>query len=94
MPELTAPPFDPELHAALDLIAEVIKPTLTPDMIPLMREMPADPTLDEQVAAVGAVHEERTIAGHDGGEIVLSIYRRPARPRRGRGSTTSTAAAW
>ena len=85
MPELTAPPFDPELHAALGLIAEVIKPTLTPDMIPLMREMPADPTLDDQVAAVGAVHEERTIAGYDGGEIVLSIYRRPGQTTTGPG---------
>lgn len=85
MTELTAPPFDPELNAALDLIAELIKPTLTPDMIPLMREMPADPTLDDQVASVGAVHEERTIAGYDGGEIVLSIYRRPDQTTTGPG---------
>lgn len=85
MPELTAPPFDAELHAALEVIAGVISPTLTPDMIPLMRQMPADPALDELVASVGAVHEERTIAGYDGGEIVLSIYRRPGQTTAGPG---------
>jgi len=85
MPELTAPPFDAELHAALEVIAGVISPTLTPDMIPQMRQMPADPTLDELVAGVGAVHEERTIAGYDGGEIVLSIYRRPGQATAGPG---------
>lgn len=72
----TAPPFDPELDAALGLVAEAFPSTLTPEMIPLLRQMPADPTLDEQVTAVGAVHEERTIPGHNGGEIVVSIYRR------------------
>ncbi|MBW9095443.1 alpha/beta hydrolase [Microbacterium jejuense] len=85
MPELTAPPFDAELNAALELVADIISPTLTPDMIPLMRQMPADPTLDDLVAAVGAVHEERTIAGYDGGEIVLSIYRRPGQATTGPG---------
>lgn len=85
MPELTAPPFDAELHAALEVIAGVISPTLTPDMIPQMRQMPADPTLDELVAGVGAAHEERTIAGYDGGEIVLSIYRRPGQATAGPG---------
>ncbi len=85
MPELTAPPFDPELSAALVVVADVIKPTLTPDMIPLMRQMPVDPSLDDLVAEVGAVHEERTIAGHDGGEIVLSIYRRPDQTTTGPG---------
>ncbi|WP_317451750.1 alpha/beta hydrolase [Microbacterium sp. NIBRBAC000506063] len=72
-----SPPFDPELNAALDLIAEMIPPTVTPEMIPALRQMPEDPTFAEQVAAVGAVHEERTIAGFDGGEIVASIFRRP-----------------
>lgn len=85
MPELTAPPFDPELSAALVVVADVIKPTLTPDMIPLMRQMPVDPTLDDLVAEVGAVHDERTIAGYDGGEIVVSIYRRPGRTTAGPG---------
>ncbi len=79
------PPFDPELGAALDIVGEMVPPTITPEMIPLMRQMPADPTLDEQVAAVGAVHEERTIPGYGGAEIVVSIYRRPDRTEPGPG---------
>jgi len=80
-----APPFDPELAAALGLVAEMIPPTLTPEMIPALRQMPDDPTLADQVTAVGAVHEERTIAGFGGGEIVLSIYRRPGQATAGPG---------
>ncbi|WP_029146231.1 alpha/beta hydrolase [Microbacterium luticocti] len=72
----TPPPFDPELAAALELAAGMIPPTITPEMIPLMRQMPADPTLADQIAAVGAVHEEHTIAGYEGGEIILSVFRR------------------
>lgn len=77
MPTNTAPPFDPELAAALELSDGMIPPTITPEMIPLMRQMPADPTLDALVADVGAVHEEQTIPGYEGAEIVVSIYRRP-----------------
>ncbi|UNK71148.1 alpha/beta hydrolase [Microbacterium sp. H1-D42] len=72
-----APPFDPELAAALALVGEMIPSTLTPEMIPLMRQMPADPTLADQVAAVGAVAEDHTIPGFDGAEIAVTVYRRP-----------------
>ncbi|MFB7844048.1 alpha/beta hydrolase [Microbacterium sp. NPDC056052] len=72
-----APPFDPELDAALGMVREMIPPSLLPEMIPALRQMPDDPTLEAQIAAVGAVHEERTIAGFEGGEIVVSIFRRP-----------------
>lgn len=85
MQNLVAPPFDPELNAALELVAGTIPSTLTPDMIPLMRQMPVDPALDEQVASVGAVHEERTIPGYEGAEIVVSIYRRPEQTTAGPG---------
>ncbi|GAA1496793.1 alpha/beta hydrolase [Paeniglutamicibacter kerguelensis] len=85
MPTYTAPPFDPELGAALDLVAGIIPPTFTPEMIPLMREMPFDPAFDELVASVGAVHEERTIPGCNGDEIVVSIYRRPGQDTAGPG---------
>ncbi|MCR2763484.1 alpha/beta hydrolase [Microbacterium sp. zg.B48] len=69
------PPFDPELAAALEVVSETMPPTLTPEMIPLMRETPPDPGLEDVVASVGAVHEQRTILGFDGAEIVVSIYR-------------------
>lgn len=85
MQNLVAPPFDPELNAALELVTEVIPSTLTPDMIPLMRQMPVDPALDELVTSVGAVHEERTIPGYEGEEIVVSIYRRPEQTTAGPG---------
>ena len=73
------PPFDAELAAALEFVGQMIPPTLLPEHIPLFRQGMADPTLDEQIAAAGAVHEERTIAGHEGDEIVVSIFR-PAVP--------------
>ena len=85
MSTYTAPPFDPELDAALGLVAESIPATITPEMIPHMRQMPADQTLDDQVAAVGAVHEERTIPGFGGAGIVVSIYRRPDQDTAGPG---------
>ena len=77
MTAVPAPPFDPELGVALDLAAATNSPTLTTEMIPLLRENQVDPMLGEQIAAVGAVHEERTIKGHAGDQIVISIYRRP-----------------
>lgn len=40
------PAFDPELDAALELMAGEMPSTLTPEMIPLMRQMPLDPSLD------------------------------------------------
>lgn len=75
--EYRSPPFDPELAAALELSAGMIPSTMTPEMIPLMRQMLADPALDALVTDVGAVHEEQTIPGYEGAEIVVSIYRRP-----------------
>lgn len=73
----TPPPFDAELAAALELVGQQIPSSLTPDMIPLMRQMPPDETLDDQVAAVGAVAEDRRIPGYNGDEIVVTVYRRP-----------------
>ena len=77
---LTPPPFDPELAAALIVVGETIPPSLTPDLIPMLREMPDDPTLDEQTERVGAIREDRVIPGYQGAEIVVSIYR-PANPQ-------------
>ncbi|MEJ1087953.1 alpha/beta hydrolase [Microbacterium sp. Mu-80] len=71
------PPFDPELSAALALVGEQIPSTLTPEMIPLMRQMPADPTLADQVAAVRAVAEDHIIPGYGGAEIAVTVYRNP-----------------
>ncbi|MBP1324979.1 acetyl esterase/lipase [Leucobacter exalbidus] len=80
-----APPFDPELNAALGQLSESIPCTITPHMIPLLRERPVDPALEELVTSLGASHEERTIAGYEGGEIIVSIYRRPGQTTAGPG---------
>ncbi len=40
---LRRPPYDPELAAALSVIGEQLPPTLTPDMIPAIRQAPHRP---------------------------------------------------
>ncbi|GAA3637776.1 alpha/beta hydrolase [Microbacterium awajiense] len=72
-----APPFDAELGAALELISATMPSSITPEMIPAMRETPLDLGLDEQMGAIGAVREDRTIPGYDGAEILISIFRHP-----------------
>lgn len=79
------PPFDPEISAALAVINNDLPSSITPELIPLLRQMPADPTIDAMVESVGAVHEERTIPGYDGAEILVSIWRDPSRSTPGPG---------
>ena len=60
------PPFDAELGAALAVFAEFMPPSITPDLIPLMRQPnPAMmPPSDEQLARDGKFSiEERAIPG-------------------------------
>ncbi len=81
------PPFDPELEAALALIAEAMPSTLTPEMIPMMREaelMPG-PTPQEIITESGFTHRDVTIAGHNGDEIVVSIIEKAGRTGTGPG---------
>jgi acetyl esterase/lipase len=82
---LTRPPFDPELAAALELVSQQTPPTFTIEMLPALRE-------GMNGAEVLALLEQRdiqtrdvTIAGHDGGEIVLSIIERRGRTGTGPG---------
>lgn len=75
MPTYPAPPFDPELAAALVVLAEMMPSSLTPEMIPTLRQASWTAPFDDLVAEVGAVHEERTIPGHEGADIVVSVYR-------------------
>ncbi len=79
------PPFDPELAAALSLVGDSMPPSITPEMIPALREMPEDPELAQQVQEVGATREDRTIPGYAGGEIVVSIFRDPRQTAPGPG---------
>lgn len=78
---LKRPPFDPELEAALTLLSEQMPPTLTPEMIPLMRQgMPGlDVSVDDSLAAAGVERRDVTIPGHEGDEIQVSVLRRKGR---------------
>ena len=69
------PPFDPELDVVLKGLADKVPPTITPEMIGRFRALPPDPTVGGLVDRIGALHEERTIAGHAGADIAVSIFR-------------------
>jgi acetyl esterase/lipase len=78
------PPFDPELDAALVVLAEYVSPGVTADMIPALRERNAlfpSPS-DEQLTRDGAFDvSERQVPGPDGApEISLLICRPSAAP--------------
>ncbi|WP_369372971.1 alpha/beta hydrolase [Promicromonospora sp. Populi] len=75
------PPFDPELEASLALMAADLPPTLTPEMIPLMRQsmIGQDARLDDLFAEAGVERRDRTIPGHEGDEIQVSVLSRQGR---------------
>ncbi|MEV6487665.1 alpha/beta hydrolase [Actinoplanes sp. NPDC051633] len=62
-------PFDPELGAALSVLAEQIPPSITPEMIPLIRggNSVFEPVTDEQLRRDGRFEvAERSVPGRDG----------------------------
>lgn len=76
----TPPPFDPELAAALAAVGEELPSTITPDMVPLMRQrhLGRAPAADEALTLDGAFVEERHSApGPDGGPDVPLLVWRP-----------------
>ena len=81
------PPFDPELAATLTLLSEQMPSTITPEMIPLMRQgMPGlDVSVDDAIAAAGVERRDVTIPGHLGDEIEVSVLRRAGRTGTGPG---------
>jgi acetyl esterase/lipase len=61
------PPFDPELAAALAVLAEQIPPSVTPELIPLLRQGDAAFGSDEELARGGAFEvTERVVPGPEG----------------------------
>lgn len=82
-----APPFDAELGAALAIMAQTMPPTTLPEAILPTREAlnVPDPTLAALVEQLGLTHEERTIPGYDGAEILVSIYKDPNQTTAGPG---------
>jgi acetyl esterase/lipase len=75
--EMTPPPFDPELGAALQVISEMIPPGLTMDMIPGMRAngvmaVEEDLTRDGRIAV-----EERRVPGPEGAPDISLLILKP-----------------
>jgi acetyl esterase/lipase len=83
------PPFDPELAAALAVLAENIPPVFTLDLIPAMRQQSAAvaPVSDEELTLGGAFDvTERQAPGPAGAPQISLLICRPA------GVTSPTAA--
>lgn len=72
------PPFDPEFVPVLEGLRDKVPPTLTLDMLPGFRALPADPTAGGLVEGVGAVCDERSLPV-DGAEIPVSVFHRAER---------------
>lgn len=74
------PPFDPELEAVLALLGEQLPPSITPEMIPLLRQgSPVSVDPDAVLAEVGVERVDHTIPGYEGGSIEVSVLRRIGR---------------
>lgn len=82
---LTRPPFDPELEAALSVLAEAMPPTITPEMIPIMRQAPVFEDAREVLTGAGLELRDVTIVSYDGAEIELTVIQRAGRTGTGPG---------
>jgi acetyl esterase/lipase len=76
------PPFDPELAAALELVRDVISPSLTLDDIATMREGMGVDFLGELDLTLDGFFEveDRTVPGPDGEPDISLLICRPATP--------------
>ncbi|WP_382304270.1 alpha/beta hydrolase [Herbiconiux sp. UC225_62] len=83
-PSRTAPPFDPELEAALIALADGVPPTVTPSMIGPMRENPRLRVTPQMAADAGILSRDVTIPGHEGADVTVTVLeaegRRPGGP--------------
>ena len=72
---ISRPPFDPELSAVLDSLADRLPSTITPEMIEPMRHASITAPIDELLAArPGISHREQTLPGHEGDDLPVSIF--------------------
>lgn len=77
---IARPPFDAELEAVLAVLGEQMPPTLTPEMIPLLRQGSiADAPVNELLAEAGVARRDVAIPGYEGAEIVVSVLQREGR---------------
>lgn len=78
----SAPPLDPELAAALAIIAEQMPP-MTRENLPLMRQYSTTEATKDQLVGMGLVCTDSVISGYDGAEVVVTVIR--SEDHRGRG---------
>jgi acetyl esterase/lipase len=72
-----APPFDTELAAMLALVADQIPTTITPQMIPLLRQSGLMPPVEDAIGERPIVFEDRLIPGPAGApDVLVTIFRR------------------
>ena len=84
---LARPPFDPELEAALALVADQMPPTFTAEMIPLLRQAPwgAEEEIRTVLTERGFGWRDVAIAGHEGDEIIVTVIEKTGRTGTGPG---------
>jgi acetyl esterase/lipase len=82
---MSRPPFDPELEAVLGVLAEQLPPSITPEMIPMMRQAPITEPVDDLLAELGITRRDVAIPGYDGAEIVVSVLAKAGRTGAGPG---------
>lgn len=76
---MSRPPFDPELEAMLGVLGEQLPPSITPEMIPLMRQAPVVAPVDDLLAERGITRRDVTVPGYDGGELIVSVLAKAGR---------------
>jgi len=75
---VTAPPFDPELAAALAVFSADLPASITPDLIEPMRQVPLLTATDDDLRRDGAFEvSERTVPGPVGAPDVSLLICRP-----------------
>lgn len=80
---IARPPFDPELAAALAVMPQM--PALSTEMIPLLRQNPFSPPIEEQLAGRDLEWYDVEIPGHGGDQIVVTVVRKPGHTDAGPG---------
>ncbi len=78
----TRPPFDPQVAAALDAIGELLPSSLTPDMIPLLRQPnPAlPPATDDELSQGGALRVSTRSVPGPAGEVDVVVLQPTSGP--------------
>lgn len=72
---LPRPPFDPELAPMLEVLGQMLPPTLTAEMLPALRtgSVPGMPTTAEILESAQLQSRDVTIPGFEGADIVVSV---------------------